>query len=391
MKIIYAQQAIPNEINKSIFLAGPSLRPGQTGISWRIKALEILDALGYDGIVFVPENENGQFDDDFNWEHQVQWENKCLQISDNILFHINRNIESGLLGLTTNDEWGYWKDSGKCVLSLVPTADKTEYQNWWAKKLKVPTYYDLFHSITHIIENQNTYICDSRIDGERNISLEIWTSNQFKSWYNDLKLSGNWLSDAKILHVHRMPSNNKMFAYTLWCNIYITKEKRYKNIEFVFTRTDISSCLLYKLNGDDILDTQIVLVSEFRTPVSNKEGMVYEIPGGSSFKPDTDPTQTIIDELSEECGFEANSEKLKEVSTRQIYATLLTHKAHLYSYELNDVEFIKIQNNVGKTFGNIEDTEVTYVHILTLRDIIKDNLVDFSNIGQIFNALYLNK
>lgn len=389
MKIVYAQQAIPNSINKSIFLAGPSLRPGQEGISWRLKALEILDALGYDGVVFVPENEGGEFHEDFKWEHQVLWETKCLQMADNILFHFNRNIEKQLLGLTTNDEWGYWKDSGKCVMSIVPTSDKFEYQQFFAKKYKVPTYFDLFHAITHIINEQNQYNVNNRNDGERNVPLEIWASNQFKSWYKDLKDAGNWLSDCKVLHIHRMPSNNKMFAYTLWCNIYISKENRYKNNEFVFTRNDISSCVLYYPN-ENILDTEIVLVSEFRTPVSNKEGMVYEIPGGSSFKPDTDPFETIVDEISEECGFYAQKDKIKEVSTRQIYATLLTHKAHLYSYELDKIELDKIKSNIGKTFGNIEDTEMTYVHVKTLNEIINDKLVDFSNIGQIFEALKNN-
>lgn len=83
MKIVYAQQAIPNSINKSIFLAGPSLRPGQEGISWRLKALEILDALGYDGVVFVPENNDVQFQE----KHFYEWCKRAMSMSDNILYH----------------------------------------------------------------------------------------------------------------------------------------------------------------------------------------------------------------------------------------------------------------------------------------------------------------
>lgn len=386
MKIIYAQQAIPNEINKSIFLAGPSLRPGQEGISWRLQALEILQALGYDGIVFVPEFEDGSFDENFNWENQVRWETTCLEIADTILFHINRNIDKSLLGLTTNDEWGYWKDSGKCVLSLTPTADKTDYQKWWAKKLRVPVHFDLFNAITNIIEIQNEYTCINRVDGERKIPLEIWSSNQFKTWYDDLKTVGNWISDAKVLKIHRMPSNNKMFAFTLWCNIYISEEERYKNNEFFFSRTDISTCVLYYPN-EDIMDTDIVLVSEFRTPVSNNKGLVFELPGGSSFKPDSEPLQIITEEISEECGFDANMDKLKEVSTRQVFATLLSHKVHLFKYELSLAELDKIKKNQGLIFGNIEETERTKVHVMKLSEILNNNLVDFGNIGQIFEAL----
>ena len=54
MKIVYTLDKIPNKINKSIFLAGPSMRDTNVG-SWRKKALEILKKLGYDGVVFVPE------------------------------------------------------------------------------------------------------------------------------------------------------------------------------------------------------------------------------------------------------------------------------------------------------------------------------------------------
>lgn len=386
MKIIYTQQPIPNQINKSIFLAGPSFRPDQEGISWRIQALQILESLGYDGYVFVPEYEDGIFDEDFNWDHQVRWETKCLKVADHILFHINRDLDKGLMGLTTNDEWGYWKDSGKCVLSVTPTADKTEYQKFWAKELKVPMYMDLFHSISHIIEDQNSYSEPDRVDGERFIPLEIWGSNQFKQWYKDLKSNGNWISDAKILNIYRIPSNNKMFAFSLWCSIYIESEKRYKNNEFFFSRPDISTCVLYYPN-ENIMDTDIVLIEEFRTPVSNSKGKVFELPGGSSFKPDEDPFQIVIEEISEECGFNAIVDKVEEVDVRQIFATLISSKIHLYKYELSFTEFQKIKSNVGQVFGNIQDTEMTYVHIYKLQEIIDNDYIDFTNLGMIFNAL----
>jgi len=383
MKIIYAQQPVPNEINKSIFLAGPSLRPNQDGISWRILALEILQILEYDGVVFVPENPDGEFNDNFNWEAQVMWETRCLRMSDNILFHLNRKIDEKLLGLTTNDEWGYWKDSGKCVLSLDPSADKTEYQNWWAKELKVPVYMELFSAIKHIIKEQESII---RQDGERFIPQEIWKLDQFQSWYKQLKDNGNWISDAKVLNIYRIPSNNKPFAYTLWLNIYIRNENRYKNNEFIFSRPDISSCVLYYPN-ENILNTEIVLVSEFRTPVNNSKGLVYEIPGGSSIKPGIDPKEIMVDELHEETGFEPDINKLNFIGSRQLASTMLTHKSWLYSYELDNLEYQKVKQSVGQIFGNEADTERTEIHIFTLQDIIDKDYIDWSNFGQIFTVL----
>lgn len=42
------------ECKKSIFLAGPTLRK-EIVKSWRPQAIEILEELGFDGVVYVPE------------------------------------------------------------------------------------------------------------------------------------------------------------------------------------------------------------------------------------------------------------------------------------------------------------------------------------------------
>lgn len=388
MKIIYAQEAIPNQLSKSIFLAGPSLRPGQDGISWRIKAIEILEMLEYDGIVFVPEFRDGIFDDNFNWDNQVMWEDKCLKIADNILFNINRNIDNNLLGLTTNTEFGQWMDSGKIVLVTPLDADKVEYQKDKAKQFKIPTYQDLFNGFKYIIGEQTH---ENRIDGERFIPQEIWKLKQFQSWYKSMKFVGNWISDAKVLNTYRIPSNNKIFAFSLWVNIYIKKENRYKNNEFIFSRPDISSCVLYKPDFENPLNSDVIFVSEFRSPASNSQGMIYELPGGSSVKENVDPKQRIIEELEEETGFKPNIHKLQFEGAKQIYGTLVTCKSHLYSYELSTIEYHKIEDSIknGETFGVIEDTELTYLHTFKIRDLLDNDIdyIDWANIGQVLKVI----
>ena len=386
LNIIYAQQPIPNQINKSIFLAGPTLRPGQDGTSWRIKALEILEILGYDGVVFVPELEDNNTDldgKDFNWDVQIIWETKCLRIADNIVFYLNRNIDTGLLGLTTNDEWGYWKGSGKCVLITELNADKVKYQEWWADELRVPRFHDLYNGIKSIIEVQESIL---RMDGERFVPQEIWKLDQFQSWYKQLKENGNWLSDAKVLNCYRIPANNKIFAFTLWANVFIKNENRYKNNEFVFSRPDISSCLLYYPRVNP-LEAEIVLVSEFRTPVNNEKGLVYELPGGSSVKPGVDPKERIIEELHEETGFEPNIDNLVFEGDKQLAATMLTHKNWLYSYKLSYWELEQLKANQNKIFGNEAETERTELHVVRVGDVIDKNYLDWANIGQILMVL----
>jgi 8-oxo-dGTP pyrophosphatase MutT (NUDIX family) len=384
MNIIYAQQPIPNEIAKSIFLAGPSLRPGQEGISWRVKALEILALLEYDGVVFVPEAEVGNFED-FDYEKQIMWETKCLQMADNIVFFINRNIGSGLLGLTTNDEFGYWKDSGKCILITELNADKVRYQEWWAKDLKMEVYHDLFNGLKYITNIQTD--CYRR-DGERFIPQEVWKLTQFENWYKQLKENGNWISDARVLHVYRTPKGTP-FAFSLWANVFIKAENRYKNNEFIFSRPDISSCVLYYWRPNP-MDCEIVLVSEFRSPVNNELGKVYEVPGGSSVKPGLDPKEIVIEELKEETGFNPDINKIEFEGERQVYATLLTHKSHLYSYKLNSYELDILKSNQNKVFGNEADSERTQLHVMTVAEAIDKKYVDWSNIGQLLYVINKN-
>src|SRR3990172_7174370 len=118
MKIIYAQKAFPSEITKTIFLAGPTPRSLDEG--WRREALSKLESLGFDGHVFVLEAANHEFNGD--QQAQIEWEEEALNRADCIVFWIPRDISGKRIwdfpmpGLTTNDEWGVWKNSGKVVL-----------------------------------------------------------------------------------------------------------------------------------------------------------------------------------------------------------------------------------------------------------------------------------
>lgn len=382
MQIIYSLDPVPNKITKSIFLAGPSLRPGQEDmISWRKKALQILEMLQYDGIVFVPERPEEDWSK-FDYIQIIDWETKCLNLADNILFYLNRNIEKELLGLTTNDEWGYWKTSGKCVLCTDPLADHIRYQEKWAKDLNVPIFHDLYNSLKLIIDQQKEG--SERIDGERWIPLYIWNHPSFKSWYSSLKEAGNRLEEAKVLKVWMV--KDFLFAFNLWVNVWIESEKRYKNNEFIISRTDISSCLLY-FPRPDILESEIVIIKEFRSPINNSSGYVYELPGGSTFKYNEDPKLVMIEELKEECNFIPKIQKLNLEENRQLAATMLTHKCHLFSYELDAYELNTIKTNLGKVFGNIEDSERTFIEVFKVKDILNNSLLDWSNIGMILSVL----
>jgi len=134
MKIIYAKEALLGDFSKSIFLAGPTPRSKEVQ-SWRPEAIEFLKEAGFDGVVFSPEPRgtgwHGEYTD------QIEWEEQCLHRADCILFWIPRNLKT-LPGFTTNDEWGFWKASGKVVFGAPLDAPKVKYQRYYAIKLKVP-------------------------------------------------------------------------------------------------------------------------------------------------------------------------------------------------------------------------------------------------------------
>ncbi len=382
MTKIYTTEAVPAEITKSIFLAGPTLRKDQQDklISWRIKALQVLEALEYNGIVFIPEARSGSYD--LDWDNVTSWETKCLNIADDILFYINRNLQENLLGLTTNDEWGYWKDSGKCVLCTAVNADKVEYQEKWAKDLNVPIYHELYNSLKYIMDKQGEGAL--RNDGYRWIPLYIWNNPGFQTWKSNLEAAGNRLEEARVKDVAMKP-DGKPYSFRIWCNIFIPKEDRFKNNEFFITRPDISACLLYYPRPDP-LESEIILVKEFRTPVNNIEGYVYELPGGSVPTGIAD-IETAIEELGEETGFTPKLNKMEFIGARQLAATMLTHQCHLWSYQLDAYELNELRMNATRTWGVADSTELTYIEIKKVREVIDQKLLDWSNVGMILNSI----
>jgi hypothetical protein len=94
----------------SIFLAGPTVRGHQTHLtSWREEAVEIFEKLNFSGNIIVPEFSNKFVSDQYRYD-LPEWEYIGLSKSHVILFWICRTRE--LIGLTTNEELGYWM--GKC-------------------------------------------------------------------------------------------------------------------------------------------------------------------------------------------------------------------------------------------------------------------------------------
>ena len=130
MKVNYSDELVING-DKSIFLAGPTPRSIEIE-TWRKEAIKILDELGYDGIVYVPERE---FDDrTFDYNNQVWWEREALHNANVVVFWIPRDIKT-MPAFTTNVEFGYWisKNKDKVLYGRPDESRKNKYLDWLYK------------------------------------------------------------------------------------------------------------------------------------------------------------------------------------------------------------------------------------------------------------------
>ncbi|MDO8496706.1 MAG: nucleoside 2-deoxyribosyltransferase domain-containing protein [bacterium] len=389
MRVIYYCDEPPESFSKSIFLAGPSPRTPDVK-SWRPNALRILKAKGYDGVVYVPEPKSknkSKFNED-DWKIKApKWEHKMLDRSDVVLFWVPRGLVK-LPGFTTNVEFGHWVNSGKAVLGHPPKAPHTGYLRFMADKFQVPKLFTLEKTIDKAL----AIIGDGaiRTGGEREIPLFLWNTPSFQLWYQSQKKVGNRLDGVRVYWTFKVGRNKeKVFYWAIHPNIYIASEDRNKTNESVISRFDISSVVLYK-RAENNLDSEVVLVREFRSPARNDSGFVWELPGGSSPN-NADPLQTIAEETFEEVGLVIDKSRFQPVISRQMAATLSAHHGNLYSVELTDEElsWLKSQEGIphGADYPDNPTGERAYTVVVKLRDILYNNLVDWANVGMIHSVL----
>lgn len=386
MQVVYSLEEPPASFSKSIFLAGPT--PRSTDVqSWRPYALELLERKNYNGVVYVPENRPGSKETVIPDNGYPKWEHDAMDKSDLIPFWVPRNLAT-LPGFTTNVEFGLFAHSGKSMFGPIH-GEKNEYLSFVADKFHIPK----FHTLEGMLNNTLFEILKDgalRTDGEREVPLHIWKLRAFQNWYQAQKNAGNRLEGATVEWMSRVRNKPEaIFAFALRPRVYITSEDRVKLNDPVVLRLDISSVVLYR-RKPDIYDSEIVLIKEFRTAASTADGFVWELPGGSSpFI--TDPLKVAIEETKEEVGIDISEDRLAHIGSRQMAATLSSHKSHTYSAELTEEELdlLKRQKGIphGSDYPDNPTGERAYTEVVRLGDIRRQDLVDWANLGMIRSVL----
>ncbi len=380
MEVLFAQQPFPTKVTKTLFLAGPSPRSQGVG-SWRREALRILEQLGYDGTVFVPENwEQPSFD----FLPQVDWENEALHRADQIVFWIPRDL-TDLPGFTTNHEHGEWFQSGKVVLGVPPDAPKTRYLIAKARAAgDVLVCMTLEETLLAALLRVGTGA--TRLDGECAVPLLVWRTASFQAWYRAQRRAGNRLDDARVVWTFRVgPQRFRMFLWVLHADVYVAAEQRHKRNEVVIGRPDIASTVLYR-RGKSLLDSTVVLVREFRSAARTDDGFIHEPPGGSSWDAARPMRDIALGETEQETGFRPAAHGIAAHATRQCAGTILSHAAHVFSYELTDAELSAVRAQTATPHPQ-DDDEHTVVEIRTVRELLASSDADWSTVGMVLSVL----
>ena len=393
MQVIYTGEEAPKTITKSIFLAGPTPRNKEEQESWRPDAIRILRDKGFTGTVFVPEARNGEFK--LEYDDQVGWEEQYLNMADCIVFWVPRDLTPDSKGypkmaaFTTNVEFGAWCDTGKIVFGAPPEATKNGYLKHYCEKYNVPMGDTLTETLDSALEMLGEGV--ERTDGEREVPLYIWNTDSFQSWYKAQTEAGNRLDHARVLYNFRPNYKSFVFLWVLQVDVFVESENRNKRNEIVLSRTDTSSVVMYapteRAQGDGIVDYEVVLVKEFRSPAATKDGFVRELPGGSSPKPEEDPFTVAAEEVHEETGFYLDPSRLKEVGARRMNSTLASHKCHVFSVLLTEEEMEWFKSQAGIVHGKEEDTERTFIEVHNVWELVRNNDVDWSVLGMVLSVL----
>lgn len=393
MHVVYAHQPVPERYSMAIFLAGPTPRRADVP-SWRPAALRCLEAQGFDGVVLIPEPEHGGWRADY--DQQVEWEQRGLELADRVLFWVPRDMAT-LPGLTTNVEFGQWIDSGKVVLGFPPGAPSCRYLRWRAEHAHAPVLDTLEATVAAAIADFRE--AGARSGGERFVPLHIFRTAVFQSWYQALLSAGNRLDEARVLWAFRLPRrpDAPVFSFVLRVKVWVTAEQRHKGGEWVFARPDIAVVVLYRAAGEQLsgeqslaawADTEVVLVREFRSPARTTDGFVHEPPGGSSPDPSEPALVVAAAEVREETGLVIAPERLVPLGQRQLAATLSAHTAKVYAAALTAEELAqaKAMAAAGQVHGE-NASERTYLEVRRLRDLARDPDIDWSSLGMIAGGL----
>jgi 8-oxo-dGTP pyrophosphatase MutT (NUDIX family) len=406
MQLVFADDVLPTQVYKTIFLAGPNPRYKDGDVveeTWRHKAIQYLEDMNYTGHVFIPLPKRcfhlgGIVSNPVtDYNHQVEWEDKAMARADILLFYVDRR--NGLQGLTTNIEFGRYLDSGRMVYARPNDAENIRYLDEQVRNRggivyednNSPTAGEWSCALKQALYKTVQRLGDGalRVRGDVNVPLLFWKSPQFQDWYanmcGDEDMGGNRLLSFQTKAVITFNNDTFLFGFAAHVNIWIASEGREKSNEWIFSRTYTSYVVPYFIDAFGV--RQYVLVREFRSPANNPKAYVYELPGGSSTDgKKVSPYENAQKELEEETGIIIEDiTRFRFLGNRQTFATFSTNKIFAVDIQLTEEEFEGAKKRAQeKTILGENDGERIRLFIVSEEQLIEhyeDFPADYTTLG----------
>ena len=402
--IVRARQPFPQEVSKSLFLLGPVPKTAKTKhLSWKPRVYRILERLGFDGVIYEPEQEIAPDQGEVGYDEaeQIDWEVSGMRRSDVIIGWIARQFPE-LPAMTSNIELGEFFRSGKLFLGYPPGTPRIDYINYratdWLKKnygWSVPIYHDLEELLQAAVLRLGAGA--KRVEAETAVPLDIWQDKTFQNWYGAMKLAGHKLLDLTVEYSYFGRQEIPTLKHRLWAirpSIQVAGEKRRKNNEVVIGRSPSVAVLMFLPHGKDILNWEVVLVKEFRQSALNHKGFVYELPSGAVELLDgrydeRASLQSAWREVFEETGLTLDASRLHRYDIRQSMATMLAHEIELYTYCLEGDELGSLLSGEPTVGQVVNNKEKTYPFTMTVKELLDPVAIplDWVNTGMIMNVM----
>jgi 8-oxo-dGTP pyrophosphatase MutT (NUDIX family) len=258
------------------------------------------------------------------------------------------------------------------------------YLSWLAGREEIEVFHTLERTLDAAIAGARPSL---RSKGERYVPQHLWHSPSFQMWYNALLRAGNRLDRAELLWQYRASQSGQLFAWILKVDVWVSAEQRHKSNEWILARADVSATVLYR-RALAVLDSDLVLIHEYRAPARTADGFVHELPGGSALGGTQDPRIVAASEVREETDLCIAVERLRPIGVRQVAATLSAHVAHVYAAEITDGELEQARAfSKAGTPHSAGGSERAVIEVTTVRALLADGRADWSTVGMTLAAL----
>ena len=220
MQLVFVGEPYPQNVEKMLFLADSTIPQGRLRCSWRIQSIQLLEQLGYDSVVYIPEDREGcPTTVPLDYAARVKWALGAMMRSDVIVFWLPEDPKC-LPNIMMGVELGWLMESGRIILGIPSETEEVRDLHLYAQQFNIPYYTKLSEALNEAVKR----ISDGarRQNGEVAVPLTVWRTESFQEWLTAQKKAGNRLDDAHVEWIGRVGSKGEIvFFWIMYVKVWI--------------------------------------------------------------------------------------------------------------------------------------------------------------------------